>query len=324
MNQTWQNLLQHASELKILNYNELPSAYMPLEYNSVIDVSGEDASQFLQNLVTNDVTGLAVNQAQYAGVCNPKGRLLAFFTLIRRQHGFQIVVPTCIASSLMARLKMYVLRSKVTISDVSDQVACLGLVTKKSSTELPLELAENDYQGIETEHYFSLKLPSTDQRWLILCPSEQLASVHALIKDTVPLAPPAFWDVLDIKAGIATVKAETQEKFTPQQLNLDLNNAVSFSKGCYPGQEVVARLHYLGKANRRLFLAEANTAAKIEIGSDVKTSDGQVAGHIVNAALQSKDHLVVLISLKLALQQQTLVLSDGSHVNLADQVIEDA
>lgn len=323
MNQTWQNLLQHASELKTLNYNELTSAYMPLEYNSVIEISGDDASQFLQNLVTNDVTGLAVNQAQYAGFCNPKGRLLAFFTLIHRRHGFQIIVPTCTASSLLARLKMYVLRSKVTITDVSNQVACLGLVTNKNSAELPLELAENDYQGIEAEHYFSLKLPSTDQRWLIVCPGEQLASVYALIKDTLPLAPPAFWDVLDIKTGIATVKAETQEKFTPQQLNLDLNNAVSFSKGCYPGQEVVARLHYLGKANRRLFLAEANTAHKIEIGSDVKTADGQVAGHIVNAALQSKDNLVVLISLKLALQHETLVLSDGSHVNLADQAIED-
>jgi len=283
--------------------------YMTLDQLGVLSVSGDDSATFLQNLLTNDINLLADNQSQYSGLCNPKGRLLALFLVIRiSENQYQLVMPKTLCEPIAKRLTMYTLRSKVTLSDDSEQLACLGLTQNYDH----LALADTVYQGAVQNEFRNTKLPAVIPRWLVMCQKEHTANLTAILSEQDSQHQPAdYWQWLDITAGLANVYPDSQEKFTPQQLNLDLTEAVNFKKGCYPGQEVVARLHYLGKPSRRLFIANANTALNPTAADEVKTDGGQIAGHVVSAC-QQNGRLDCLVSLKLANMETGLVLSDGT------------
>ena len=154
-------------------------------------------------------------------------------------------------------------------------------------------------------------------RWLMICAKENApALTNTLAEQNNQNQTADYWQWLDITAGLANIYPSSQEKFTPQQLNLDLTEAVNFKKGCYPGQEVVARLHYLGKPSRRLFIASADATLLPSAADEVKTTEGQIAGHIVSVC-QQNGHLDCLVSLKLANLEADFVLSDGSQLNIA-------
>ena len=309
----WQNLIEQASQSSKANMNDNDLQIMPLSQLSIIEVAGEDSSRFLQSLLTNDVTALSIGEGQYTGLCNPKGRLIAYFLLLRRDETcFQLLVPNSVAESLQKRLTMYVLRSKATITNRSQELACLGLFPGTNNSVTGLELPNRALKGQTLDNLFAIRLPGDMPRYLAVMP---VSSLETFIESQTDyhLCDVDYWELSDIKAGIAKVIDVTQEKFTPQQVNLDLNNSVSFSKGCYAGQEVVARLHYLGKPSRRLFRATTNLASTAEIGSEILTSEGAVAGHIVNSQDdENKRHL--LLSLKLAEIEHVLSTQDGSQL----------
>lgn len=294
----WQNLLQqHSSNDTAYTALADTPCFMPLDHLGVLSVSGDDAQTFLQSLLSNDITLLDINGTQYSSLCTPKGRLLALFLIIRiDDNAYQLVLPHSLCEAITKRLSMYILRSKVTVNNASDRLACLG------STHSEPTLTTGT-------HYHAL--PATANRGVLICPVAELEALcRAFIEQQYQPQLPTYWQWLDITAGIAKIVPETQEKFTPQQLNLDITHAVNFQKGCYPGQEIVARLHYLGKANRRLFSAEASTSLSPETGSEVMTAEGKVAGHIVSTALQGEQGLVCLISLKLSEYKSDLQLGD--------------
>ena len=294
----WQDLLQQ-QPIDDTAYTTLggTTCFMALDHLGVLSVAGDDAQTFLQSLLSNDITLLDINGTQYSSFCTPKGRLLALFLIIRiEDNAYQLVLPRSLCEAITKRLSMYVLRSKVTVSNVSDTLVCLG-----STHSEPTLAAGINYHT----------LPITPDRGLVICPVAELEALcQSFIEQQYQPQSPAYWQWLDITAGIAKIVPETQEKFTPQQLNLDITHAVNFQKGCYPGQEVVARLHYLGKASRRLFSAEAQTSVLPEAGSEVMTAEGQMAGHIVSAAQQGEQGLVCLISLKLSEYKSNLLLGD--------------
>mgnify|MGYP000150068621 CR=1 FL=1 len=306
MNDFWQKLVQQAKQTTLPFESIYTSHVMPLDQFAVIEVAGKDASSFLQNLLTNDVNSLEIDQSQYTGFCNPKGRLLALFLLIRRQDCYQIVLPKDVCQSFQQRLTMYVLRSKVTITSQSENIAFIGLSQTHTETDNSIQPA-------------IVKIPD-NKRGLLLAPIDLLEQYYEqIIQAGYQLAPSSLWESLDINAGIAKVTTETQEKFTPQQVNLDLSDGVSFKKGCYPGQEVVARLHYLGNPSRRMFVAQAKSDVLPAIGSDIKTIDGTIAGHIVNAIQQDANSIKVLASLKLSEHEQELVINDDSQLVITKQ-----
>ncbi len=310
MTVTWQNLTQAPSKANVAyQILETTACFMPLTQLGVITVSGDDAHTFLQSLLTNDIALLHVQDWQYSGFCTPKGRLLALFLIIRSgENSYQLVLPHDLCETLTKRLSMYVLRSKVTVTDASDSLLCLG--TTQRAPELPIDVS---YYSLATECH----------RGLLICPADKAdALCEALIAQQFQPQTPTYWQYLNIMAGIADVVPATQEKFTPQQLNLDITNAVNFKKGCYPGQEVVARLHYLGKASRRLFTAEFTSSTIPEAGSEVLTDAGQVAGHIVSAQQQDADAVVCLISLKLSEYNANLMIAD-TPVHLTSGLVDE-
>ncbi|MDO7598163.1 MAG: hypothetical protein MUR51_10920 [Pseudomonadota bacterium] len=298
------------------------SYFMTLDQLGVLEVEGEDAQSLLQNLLTNDVAALAVNQSQLTGLCNPKGRLLAIFLLLRRSSGYQLILPKVMIAGLQQRLTMYILRSKVTITDASDNMTCMGLTLAPNGIINSRVLPEDLYQASEHDDSVLIKYPGSQPRFLCIGLSSQVTTFTAeLLEQDWQLAAESDWELLDIEAGSPIVRPETKEQFTPQQVNLDLVNGVSFKKGCYPGQEIVARLHYLGTPSRRMFQAEVDTANLVKVGDEVTSDTGDIAGHVVRVQRKKDDTLQMLLSLKLSAVKPGVFVHNNEQVKIIDNGI---
>jgi folate-binding protein YgfZ len=238
-----------------------------LSNNAVLSVSGDDAAAFLQGQLTNDVEALGVNRAQWNGWCSPKGRLLATFLLVRRPDGYLLMLPAEIAGPIAKRLGMFVLRSKVKIADVSDRYARRGIIGRRAGPA-PMEVVEDEgaiLVGLEPGRIVALMPPE---------------------RALTPNAGADAWELAAIRAGVPTITAATQEAFVPQMANFELVGGVSFKKGCYPGQEIVARMQYRGGLKRRMAIAHVDGTERPQPGQSVYSAafGEQAAGTIVNAA----------------------------------------
>ena len=307
MTNYWQGIIEQQNTLTASIDLTSTHYFMPLSQLGILHITGDDAQNFLQNLLTNDVSLLALNQSQLSGFCNAKGRLFSVFQLIRRQDGYQIILAKTMCTTLMQRLSMYILRSKVTITDMSGTVACIGLSAPSENAITELALADDRVVSYEKK----------SKRALCVAPIEQVSKLIEKFDDQQwQLAANSVWDCLDIESGIPSIFPETKEKFTPQQVNLDLVDGVSFNKGCYPGQEIVARLHYLGKPSRRMFYAETSTEKWPLAGDEVRTETGDIAGHIVQSQTKNSETVQLLVSLKLSEQKNKLFINDTMPIEL--------
>lgn len=305
MTDIWQNILEQQNSISIDSSPSISAAYAPLPQLGVLTISGEDAQSFLQNLLTNDVNALDINQSQLSGFCNAKGRLFSVFILIRRQDYYQMVLPRSICSLLQQRLAMYVLRSKVAVTDDTEHFALFSIPNSDSNPIESLMLSANKYQ-----------LLLNNSQYLCLIPKAEIDTVINTVDSLGwQVTSETSWNLASISAGLPSVVLETKEKFTPQQVNLDLVDGVSFKKGCYPGQEVVARLHYLGSPSRRMFIAHIDSGELPKAGEEVFNGSGKVAGHIVSAE-QNTDKIDLLISVKLSELDSPLSVGQANPVNI--------
>jgi hypothetical protein len=286
MKHFWQKLFDKHETVSTVTHQQ--AVVIPLTHLGILKIEGEEAASFLQNLLTNDVNTLTENTCQLTGLCNPKGRLIASFWLIKQVNTLFAVAPTTICESLAQRLKMYVLRTKVSIADVSDEVGVLGLLNSTDNNAISL----ND---------------SVNRQLIIAEKQVCFETAESLVQANYQLADSKLWQQADIEMGIAMVQIESKEQFTPQQVNFDLVNGVSFKKGCYPGQEVVARLHYLGSPSRRMFKA-LHSGDIVAANTQVETQEGQTAGHVVNA-VSTENGTQLLVSLKLSDADKQLTLN---------------
>jgi len=313
MTDFWQTLIEQSPVTQYLESNKT-NYLMPLSQLGIIQIEGEEAGSFLQNLLTNDVNALAINQSQLNGFCSAKGRLLAIFLLIRRADSFQLILPKSMCGGLQQRLTMFKLRAKITITDVSAHLSLIGLTT---STEKPTDimLPQQDYQATEQDNNLLIKLPSFINRYLCIIQSDELDTFcQKWLQQDWQLAAESSWQLLDIEQGLATITPDTKEKFTPQQINFDLVGGISFNKGCYPGQEVVARLHYLGKPSRRLFSASCSSDSLPTDGQEVTDQEGKILGHVASAQFSSDNNIKLLLSLRLAECDKTMFINDSIAV----------
>ncbi len=258
----------------------------PLTQFGLIRVSGEDAAAFLHNLLSNDVQHLARDRAERCGFCSPKGRLLADFLLWREGHDYLLQLSAGIQPALLKKLGMYVLRSKVKLSNASDDTVLFGLAGQAAASALKAAGLDVPPAAMDTSHFADGTVIRLDeQRFQIALRADAAErlwgqlSVHA-----APVGTPV-WRWLEIVAGIPHITAQTQEEFVPQMANLELIGGVSFTKGCYPGQEVVARTKYLGKVKRRTYLAFVPGECP-QPGTDLFSVDlpNQSCGKVVEAA----------------------------------------
>jgi folate-binding protein YgfZ len=241
----------HTAELRAL---QTAAVLVPLTHIGVIKVSGEDAQSFLNTQLTSDVGQVTAGTAQYSGYCTPKGRLLATFLVCLHGSDYLLMLPHEITNSIAANLQRYVLRAKVNVVLASDTFALLGIVGPQSASSVARVLGKPSEQPMAVVPYGAsslITLPGS--RYLVICSRDHVDEQwNALRMHTTP-AGIAVWELQGIRTGIAMVTAATQEAFIPQMLGLERIGAVSFEKGCYPGQEIVARTKYLGNLKRQLY-----------------------------------------------------------------------
>jgi len=256
-----------------------------LGHLGILQFSGEDTEAFLQGQLSCDVAAIDLRSSTYGAYCSPKGRMLANFLLWREEAGFHIALSRDIAGSVQKHISKFVLRAKVKVSDASDTIVIAGAAGPRAGQAL-----RDVFPGLPTEPNQASRQPDIgtviklkDGRYLlILTPSSAIALRRRLANVLVPVGAHA-WRWLDIRSGVPLVTAATQDQLIPQMANFELLGGVSFNKGCYTGQEVVARMQHLGKLKRRMFLA--NVAAQAEAGDPLCSEDlgDQASGIVVNA-----------------------------------------
>ncbi|GBE08245.1 tRNA-modifying protein YgfZ [bacterium BMS3Bbin11] len=298
--------------------NETQAKTIRLDDLTSLRVTGSDASKFLHAQFTNDLANLAVNSWQYSGYCTPKGRLLVFMTIARLdKNEFLLILPAEISDKILSRLRMFVMRDDVTITpqDVNtsitgilgaaDNLSGIGLTQKKENGKLSRD-GNNNLLTIDYE----------SGRFLYIGKSIKF--------DTNTSTDRSNWTLLDIQAGIPAIVLATQETFVPQMVNLDLIGAVNFKKGCYPGQEIVARVHYLGKIKQRMFVAETSRKELAQPNDKIYIAGqpDKAAGTVVQAAISDSNQcLQVVLQTKVIDENLDLRLGspDGEKLTMGTQ-----
>jgi len=236
----------------------LPEAGVELDDLGVLRIRGPDAERFLQGQLSNDVTRLAGEGAILAGFHNPQGRTIALLRLVQtREHDILALLPRELARSVAQRLNRFILRAKVQIAEESAAWRVRGLA------------------GAQPPDGLTFKLPGEPERWISVAPASAAPLPASAARNA--------WRLLDIALGQPQVYAQTSELFVAQMLNLDLLDAISFSKGCYTGQEVIARAHYRGRVKRRMQRWRSIGSAVLAPGDSAQLADGR-ALRIVDAA----------------------------------------
>ena len=260
---------------------------MPLPDLGAIRVVGDDAADFLHGQLSNGITDLPSDQWRLAGYCNPKGRLLALFRVVRLDDDdFLLLTHTSLTETLVKRLNMYVLRSKVALQDFTPYIGVMGATGSAAAAAIEATgtLPQGTGAVVNAGDTSVLNLGGDKERFLVISHARDAEGLWQAMTAASRPSTPRAWDMLTIRAGEPVITTATGEHFVPQQVNLDLIDAISFQKGCYPGQEVVARMHYRGKPSRRMFglTAPAGAAAPLP-GDSVLAADGASAGEIVQA-----------------------------------------
>ena len=288
------------------------AALMPLTHLAVLEASGADATAFLHAQLSNDVQGLPADRSLLAGYCNAKGRLYAVPRLWRMAGGWRLALPADTADAVLKRLRMFVLRSQVTLHRRED-VSLLGVARprpadclRQAGLPVPGEVDTVVARG-ETS---VLRLPAPIERLALCVPDGEAPRLWAALASRATAAPAAAWRLLDIDAGLPAIYAATLESFVPQMVNLERVGGVSFRKGCYPGQEIVARMHYLGKPSRRMYRLQAPGVAP-DPGSAVLDASAQEVGTVVDAAAVAPAGCRLLAVLQVTAAEDGLRLPDG-------------
>jgi tRNA-modifying protein YgfZ len=298
----------------------MPS-FCELPHLAVIGFAGEEAGTFLHNQLTCDVSALGLNRSVYGSYCTPKGRVLATFLLWHTPDRFYMQLPSALREPIQRRLAMYVLRAKVKIEDAGPLWTLAGLSGGDAEPHLERTLGavpQHEHQLISTDDATVLRLSA--DRYEILIPRVNAPATLKKLKEGTESVEPVHWEWLDIRAGVPTITPPTQEQFVPQMVNLDLIGGLSFSKGCYPGQEIVARMHFLGKLKQRMYLAHL-PSGEPQPGDKVYSPDlgNQASGMIVNAAPSPTGGYDALAAIQIASAQGGTVRwksTDGPELKL--------
>jgi len=335
MNQDWQNfLISHGAKIHdgvVSRFGDVAKERLATRDGTVLcdlgqfgtlRVSGEEAQAFLQNLLSNDIGEIGNTRAQYSSLNSAKGRMLASMLIWREGDDYLLQVPRVLCEAIRKKLAMYVLRSRVKVSDASDEIVLLGLSGARAQDILAAQFGDlpKQSQAIITTPQGSV-IRVGDARFLISTNATNAGKIwQSLSREALPVGS-VCWDWLNIRSGIPVILPATQEQFVAQMVNLELIGGVNFKKGCYPGQEIVARMQYLGKLKRRMYLAHLDYTAHPNYPGSPDSNDipqagdelfsgemeGQASGMIVNAAPAPDGGYDVLASVQSSSQQTRLI-----------------
>ena len=257
---------------------------MDLSHLGVIEVGGPEAGKFLQGQLTNDVRQVNPTHSQFTAWCSPKGRVLATFYLFEREKSYYLLLPKENLETVLKQLHKYILRAQVTLQEVNRIL--LGISGNRSVEILSECLGYSCPQQINEhlmyDEFSFLHLQGTQIIVLSENPTQMENLWECLVKKTCPQGT-STWQLLDILAGIPHILPTTSDEFIPQMINLHDLGGINFKKGCYTGQEIIARTQYLGTLKRRMYLVKIATGLLPAPGEKLLTSEGDTVGTILNA-----------------------------------------
>lgn len=275
-----------------------------LSHQSLIRVSGDDAASFLQGQLTNDITQITENRAQLSAYCNAQGRMLTLFRIFLRDHAYVLQLPVTLCERIVERLRLYILRAKVDLQ-ADERWVSVGLSGPDATASLSRQigaLPQTEDDCHTSDGMTVLRIAGPYPRFQIIADIDVAKNLWTqLVASATPVGASA-WAWLDIVAGIPTIHPQTFEAFLPQMANLDLLQGVSFNKGCYTGQEIIARVHYLGKLKQRMYRAHVQGTRAPAPGEPLYAADthDQPVGTVVDAQLSPTGGYDLLAVIQLA------------------------
>lgn len=269
-----------------------------------IRAAGDDARSFLHGQFTNDLDQVSPAVSQLSSYCNPKGRMLSTLRIHKCDRDYRLILPREVLAATLKKLIMFRLMAKVDITDESSEVALFGVAGPKAEVTLKalnVDVPQKTDHCVQHDGITAIRLPSENVRVLLIANIQAAIPLWKRTSAKLPVATWRLWDLHDIHSGIPQITASISEAFIPQMTNLDVIGGVSFSKGCYPGQEVVARTHYLGKPNRRMYRVSIAGDKVPAPGSNIYAPEdaSQPVGKIVSAQQDSDDSCAALVVLRI-------------------------
>ena len=297
-----------------------------LSHYALLAAQGEDAVKFLQGQLTNDVAAVDDSHSQLNAFCNNKGRMISNFRILRSEGTLFISLPQALAETTLNKLQLYILRSQVAMGDVSDALLRIGINGHSAAEKLQAmfgALPDNSNEVAQFENAIVVRCAGDNRFELYATPEVMNAHWQALGEICTPVGAGA-WELLDIRSGIPVITSATSEAFVPQMANMELLDGVSFTKGCYTGQEIVARMHYLGKLKQRMYRILINTDTAPAAGDALSAEDAkatQQVGTIVSAQLIADDKVEALAVIQNAYAQAgklKLGTPDGPEISVLE------
>ncbi len=294
------------------------TVFANLGFMGVIAVHGADAGSFLQSQLSNDINSVDEGASQLSAFCTPKGRILGLMRLFHSGDTYYLRLPLDSLDAVLQRLRMYVLRADVTLEDATENFLRIGISGEQAPAHLTgagLEVPDAIDAVTRSADSTVIRVPGSTPRFeLFLTSLESAKSIwNAVNVHAAPVGEPV-WRLLDIQAGIPNIFAATSELFVPQMTNLQLINGVNFQKGCYPGQEIVARMQYLGTLKRRMYLGHIEGGEPAAPGDELfaAADPEQAAGRIVDSQAHPDGG-----QLALAVLQISAAETGGLHLDSA-------
>lgn len=283
MQQAWKDFLDDNTLNSDVDVKE-SAIISPLSDFTLLAVTGEDRHRFLHGQFINDLNLIKSPAAQLSAWCNPKGQVISNFIIINTGISYLLVFKQELQDTIQKRLTMFVLRSDVKIEDISETSPLVGFANINNLSALSDNIPENAGDVHASDGLIIISYPDNSGRYLVTGTVEAL--INKLPELNTKTSDSAVWNLLDIKAGLPWITQATQEQFLPQMINLDALHGLSYQKGCYPGQEVIARLHYRGEVKKRLQLIKSGS--ELIIGNDIylDCTDNKV-GTVINSVNNS-------------------------------------
>ena len=284
--------------------------FIVLDKTSTIRVEGDDRIQFLQGQLTQDINLISQDKALYAGFCNPKGRVLAFMLCYATQNSIYIQLESSIKESTLKKLKMYVLRSKVSLNLLEETFTSIGFLGSNVLFELDIQTPKNYLDIVQYHDIMIMRIGKNSERYQLMGETSKVNEFIKLNFSAYSTMSLDDWNNLNILDGIPDIYPATQEIFIPQSLNMDLIEGINFKKGCYTGQEIVARTHYLGKIKRRMYRAFIKSQVDLNPGDQVLNKNGEDIGQLVRSAKENNDKTNLLIELRVDQAHEALFIKN--------------
>ncbi len=276
-----------------------------LSHMGLISAHGDDSQMFLQGQLTNDVLEVNTQHSQLTGYCSPKGRLLALIRLFYVADRYYMQLPADILSAILKRLGMFVLRSQVTLEDASDSLIHAGLSGPESGKLLEDTvgvLPQDVDQVAVTDRITVIRIPGIQPRFELFGRPDDIKTLWEKLREDARPVGTAAWRRLNILAGIPAIYTQTMDMFVPQMVNLQAFDGINYKKGCYTGQEVVARLHYRGNLKRRMYIAHTDSAIAPQPGDTLyspNAGSAEGAGMVVDAEADPAGGYDVLVVIRI-------------------------